>query len=68
MSDIKIAQKDRFELEMDNKKEILQNCQSDKGLNSCFNCNELFNCQIRKDYVAAVYNSMSKGNVGDCDF
>jgi hypothetical protein len=68
MSDIKIAQKDRFELEMDNKKEILQNCQSDKGLNSCFNCNELFNCQIRKDYVDAVYNSMSKGNVGDFDF
>ena len=68
MSDIKIAQKDRFELEMDNKKEILQNCQSDKGLNSCFNCNELFNCQIRKDYVDDVYNSMSKGNVGDFDF
>jgi len=68
MSDIKIAQKDRFELEMDNKKEILQNCQSDKGLNSCFNCNELFSCQIRKDYVDAVYNSMSKGNVGDFDF
>lgn len=62
------VQKDEFELELDNKREILQNCQMQKGQNSCFNCDEIFTCQTRKEYVDAVYNSMSKGSSGGFDF
>lgn len=40
-----------------------------KNLNSCYNCDEIFNCQTRKNYVDAVYNSMSKGKTeGGFDF
>lgn len=51
------------------KKEILLSCQNSKNLNSCYNCDEIFNCQARKNYVDAVYNSMSKGKTeGGFDF
>lgn len=61
--------RDEFEQDMDKKKELLNSCQSTKGLNSCYNCNEIFTCTIRKDYVDAVYNSMSKGKTeGGFDF
>ncbi|MGP1485080.1 MAG: hypothetical protein ACTTJC_03150 [Campylobacter sp.] len=70
MSDIAsdFPSKDSFELELENKKKILQDCQTNKGLKSCFNCDELFECQTRKFYVDAVYNSMSKGSSGGFDF
>ncbi|MPB15339.1 hypothetical protein XK15_002540, partial [Campylobacter upsaliensis] len=50
MSDIR----DEFEQDMDKKKEILLSCQNSKNLNSCYNCDEIFNCQTRKNYVDAV--------------
>ncbi len=53
--------RDEFEQNMDNQKEILLACQSSKGLKSCYNCDAIFNCSTRKNYVDAVYNSMSKG-------
>ncbi|TNB61258.1 hypothetical protein FDR72_03160 [Campylobacter helveticus] len=52
---------DKYEEYMREKKGILQKCQSDKGLNSCYKCEQIFNCTTRKSYVDAVYNSMSKG-------
>lgn len=52
---------DKFEEDMRVKKDILQKCQNDRGLNSCYHCEEIFNCTTRKSYVDAVYNSMSKG-------
>ncbi|ENQ1162969.1 hypothetical protein ACEODZ_000413 [Campylobacter upsaliensis] len=52
---------DKFEEDMGVKKDILQKCQNDRGLNSCYQCEEIFNCTTRKNYVDAVYNSMSKG-------
>ncbi|EGQ2315702.1 hypothetical protein MOH94_000657 [Campylobacter coli] len=61
--------RDEFEQDMDKKKEILLSCQSSKGLKSCYNCDEIFNCQTRKNYVDVVYNSMSKGKTeGGFDF
>lgn len=61
--------RDEFEQDLDKKKEILSSCQSSKGLKSCYNCDEIFNCPTRKDYVDAVYNSMSKGKTeGGFDF
>ncbi|EAH5217436.1 hypothetical protein AAIL08_000952 [Campylobacter upsaliensis] len=52
---------DKFEEDMRVKKDILQKCQNDRGLNSCYQCEKIFNCTTRKNYVDAVYNSMSKG-------
>lgn len=52
---------DKYEEDMREKKGILQKCQSDKGSNSCYKCEQIFNCTTRKSYVDAVYNSMSKG-------
>ncbi|EAL3918268.1 hypothetical protein A0Z21_06415 [Campylobacter upsaliensis] len=52
---------DQFEEDMRVKKDILQKCQNDRGLNSCYQCEGIFNCTTRKNYVDAVYNSMSKG-------
>ncbi len=46
----------------------LQECQSNKSLGSCFECSELFECILRKEYVKAVYESMSKGSMGGFEF
>ncbi|MBM0637055.1 hypothetical protein LNU06_02705 [Campylobacter sp. VicNov18] len=64
-----ILNKDKYEQDLDNKKAILFSCQNSKGLKSCYNCNEIFTCLTRKNYVDAVYNSMSKGKTeGGFDF
>ena len=63
-----VTQKDEFELELDRQREILQACQREKGLNSCFACEAIFECKTRKNYVDAVYSSMSKGDGGGFDF
>ncbi|WP_169752834.1 hypothetical protein [Campylobacter mucosalis] len=60
--------KDEFELRLDEKAKILTDCQAQKGLNSCFNCELIFECEIRKNYVDAAYNSMSKGDSGGFEF
>ena len=62
------TQKDEFELELDRQREILQACQREKGLSSCFACEAMFECKTRKNYVDAVYSSMSKGDGGGFDF
>lgn len=50
--------------------DILKNCQKDKGLNSCFVCDEKIwtNCKIRINYINDVYYQMSGGQNGDFDF
>ena len=63
-----VTKKDEFELELDRQREILQACQREKGLNSCFACEAMFECKTRKNYVDAVYSSMSKGDGGGFDF
>jgi len=47
---------------------FLQACQNSRGLISCLNCDEIFACPTRKNYVDAVYSSMSKGDGGGFDF
>ncbi len=46
----------------------LKDCQKNLQLQSCFDCEKLFDCEIRKKYVDAVYNSMSKGQSGGFEF
>lgn len=54
-------EKDEYELRLAELGQILQACQSEKGLKSCFKCEAMLECQTRKDYVDGAYNSMAKG-------
>lgn len=63
------TQKDSFELALDEKKMALEQCQNTKNTNSCYNCENIFDCITRTEYVKAVYESMSKGkNDGGFEF
>ncbi|AJC87672.1 hypothetical protein CINS5915_01055 [Campylobacter insulaenigrae] len=60
--------KDEFEQILDLKKKELCACQARKNLKSCLPCSMIFECSLRKEYVEAVYKSMSKGKEGGFDF
>ncbi|WP_139470660.1 hypothetical protein [Campylobacter armoricus] len=60
--------KDEFELALEVKKNELQACQNEKNLKSCLPCPMIFECALRKEYIEAVYKSMSKGKEGGFDF
>jgi hypothetical protein len=62
------AQTDEFELKLDANMQRLQQCQQEKALKSCSQCDEYIGCPIRRDYVQAVYDSMSKGETGGFEF
>ena len=57
-----------YEAKLEEAKKALQECQTSKALESCFNCPSLIGCPIRTAYVRTVYESMSKGETGGFDF
>ena len=59
---------DEWELKLDQKLKEVQACQEQKGLSECLKCDLTFECEIRKDYVRAVYESMNKGAGGGFEF
>lgn len=59
---------DRFELHLDEMMLKLQKCQEERALTSCSSCEFYLSCELRSDYVKAVYNSMSKGDTGGFEF
>ncbi|ASQ30156.1 hypothetical protein CAV_0490 [Campylobacter avium LMG 24591] len=60
---------DKFEENLKAKLQELQKCQASLTLESCYPCEKLLECELRKSYVDAVYNSMSKGKIdGGFDF
>ena len=61
-------QKDKFELFLDEMILKLQACQQEKTHKSCSVCEFYFGCELRDEYVKAVYNSMSKGDTGGFEF
>ena len=61
-------QKDKFELFLDAMIQKLQECQKQKGHKSCSACDLYLGCELRDEYVKAVYNSMSKGDTGGFEF
>jgi hypothetical protein len=61
-------QKDKFELHLDEMIIKIQTCQSQKAHKSCSTCEHYFNCELRNEYIQAVYNSMSKGDTGGFEF
>ena len=46
----------------------LKNCQKSNNLKSCIPCTSFLDCNLRKQYVLEVYNSMNKGNTGGFEF
>ncbi|RLA73881.1 MAG: hypothetical protein DRG11_06735 [Epsilonproteobacteria bacterium] len=46
----------------------LKQCQKDKKLDTCSDCDSVINCDIRKAYVKAVYDSMNKDKTGGFEF
>ena len=60
--------KDKFELYLDEMMLKLKNCQQEKNHTSCNQCEHFFGCELRNEYVKAVYNSMSKGDTGGFEF
>ena len=60
--------KDKFELHLDEMIVKLQACQKEKGYKSCSLCESYLGCELRDEYIKAVYNSMSKGDTGGFEF
>jgi hypothetical protein len=60
--------KDKFEVHLDEMIIKLQQCQKDKALKSCSDCEQYLTCELRSDYIKSVYNSMSKGETGGFEF
>ncbi len=59
---------DEYQLALDGKKNTLKQCQKDRNIDSCMKCEKIFECEIRKDYVKSVYESMSHGETGGFEF
>jgi len=59
---------DSYEQDLHEKKAILQTCQQNKNVVTCSDCEKIFECDIRKTYVKAVYESMAKGQGGGFEF
>jgi len=57
-----------FEARLDTALEAMQACQREKTLKSCSLCEQYIGCDIRRAYVQAVYDSMSKGETGGFEF
>lgn len=63
-----IQNKDKFELHLDEMIIKIQDCQKNKKLDSCSKCEHYLECELRNNYIKAVYNSMSKGDTGGFEF
>jgi len=61
-------QEDHYEKDLEVALQSVKKCQENLRLESCMQCDKIFECTIRKAYVVAVYNSMSKGQSGGFEF
>ena len=68
MQEISSKAKDKFEIHLDEMILQLQQCQQQKNLKSCSDCEHYLGCELRNDYIKSVYNSMSKGETGGFEF
>lgn len=59
---------DSFEILLSQASENLQKCQEEKEVKSCNDCEKLLDCEIRDEYVSAVYGNMNKGGSGGFEF
>ncbi len=68
MADIQNGALDKWEEALEVQISILQNCQDEKSLSSCMQCQEFLECLTRKEYIRSVYESMNKGSGGGFEF
>ena len=59
---------DEWEIKLENMIIQLKSCQESNSLKTCSDCNKFFECELRKKYVIAVYESMNKGAGGGFEF
>jgi len=59
---------DEWQIALQQKKVELQRCQEEKQLESCMKCDVILECELRENYVKAVYESMNKGSGGGFEF
>jgi len=57
-----------YEARLDETIKILQECQKEKNVTSCYVCEKCIGCEVRTKYIRSVYESMSKGETGGFDF
>lgn len=57
-----------WEIALVQKKAELEKCQNEHSLESCLNCKQMLECELRDAYVKAVYDSMNKGTGGGFEF
>ncbi|MDY0233917.1 MAG: hypothetical protein RBS11_07755 [Sulfurimonas sp.] len=62
------TQADKFEIYLDEMILKVQACQKERDLESCSLCDKYLACELRSEYISAVYNSMSKGETGGFEF
>ncbi len=67
MSNLQVAM-DEWNIELDKQIIVIKSCQTQKNLQSCTTCSEIIECEVRKNYVKAVYESMNKGAGGGFEF
>lgn len=68
MAEIHNGTLDKWEEALEVHITILQNCQDEKSLNSCMQCQDILECLTRKEYIRSVYESMNKGSGGGFEF
>jgi len=68
MAQSDVPRDDAFEQRLDAMIEKLKACQTEHAVKSCSRCEQYLACELRKSYVAAVYDSMSKGETGGFEF
>jgi hypothetical protein len=68
MDNTNLSQKDKWDLALDKEIEKLKQCQKEKGYSSCSSCHVILECELRKGYILAVYESMNKGSGGGFEF
>ncbi len=59
---------DTYAVKLDEAIEKLKACQQEHQLKSCSPCEKYLECELRKQYVKVVYESMSKGDTGGFEF
>ncbi|WP_321471491.1 hypothetical protein [Halarcobacter sp.] len=59
---------DEWEQKLEVVLEELKECQKLNSLSSCTPCEKFFECELRKKYILAVYESMNKGSGGGFEF
>ncbi len=59
---------DSFEILLEEATKSLVDCQEKKSVQTCNDCEKLLDCDVRDEYVQAVYGNMSKGSSGGFEF